>query len=262
MRVEGINNSTASSFRGNTASFQRKFANGFAKIDGIGEGASIAFDFLGKALVVPAVIMLSSKEPKEKKEYSAFKNPVAAVLQLALEVPILFLGSAAIEKTANKGGFDTKTSSRYNEKLYKDIFTKELKDSFKNDENNIKQINETLNTIDKKGLSRKGIETFEDLIKTAPLNKKEILEKTFGEYKNAHTNLYHLKNRLCFAFAIVLTPLICYLENKFHPVIMDKIYEQEHKSEEKKHPKNKILSKISLKTFMHQTKEINSGGAV
>ncbi len=43
---------------------------------------------------------------------------------------------------------------------------------------------------------------------------------------------------------------------------MDKIYEQEHKSEEKKHPKNKILSKISLKNFILQTKEINSGGAV
>ncbi len=259
MRAAGINNSIPFNGKG-AAGFQKKFANTFAKIDGIGEGASIAFDFLGKALVVPAVIMISSKEPKEKKEYSAFKNPVAAVLQLALEVPILFFGSAAIEKAANTGKFDTETSNRYNEKLHKDIFVKELQNSFTNDENNIKQINETLNTVDKKGLSRKEIETFEDLIKTAPVDKKDILEKTFSEYKNAHTNLYHLKNRLCFAFAIILTPLICYLENKLHPIIMDKIYEEEHRIEEKKHPKAKIISPVSIDTFIQNLKNINKGG--
>lgn len=259
MRTAGINSSVP--FQGkSTANFQKKFANSFAKIDGIGEGASIAFDFLGKALVVPAVIMISSKEPKEKKEYSAFKNPVAAVLQLALEVPILLLGSAAIEKAANNGRFDTKTSNRYNEKLHKDIFVKELQDSFKDDENNIKQISETLNIIDKKGLSRKGIETFEDLIKTAPADKKDILEKTFSGYKSTHTNLYHLKNRLCFAFAIILTPLICYLENKLHPIIMDKIYEEEHRIEEKKHPKPKFMSPVSINTFIQNLKNINKGG--
>ena len=50
--------------------------------------------------------MLASKEPVEKKEYSALKNPVAAIIQLALEVPVLLLGSKAIEKAANKGLFD------------------------------------------------------------------------------------------------------------------------------------------------------------
>lgn len=53
-----------------------KIADKFAKMGNIGEGASIAADFLGKAVVVPAVIMAASKEPAEKKEYSAFKNPL------------------------------------------------------------------------------------------------------------------------------------------------------------------------------------------
>ena len=63
--------------------------------------------------------------------------------------------------------------------------------------------------------------------------QKDVLNKTFSEYKNAHTNLYHLKNRLCLAAAIILTPIICALENKLHPIIMDKIYEEEHRIEAK-----------------------------
>ncbi len=256
MRIADYKSSSCN-FKGRGINFQKNIAKSFAKIESIGEGTSIAFDFLGKAVVVPAVILISSKEPKEKKEYSAFKNPVAAVLQLMLEVPILFFGSAGIEKAANKGCFDTKTSNRYNEKLHKDIFIKELKDTFKDDKNSIQQINQTLDIVDKKGLSRKGIEAFEDIIKTAP--KKEVLEKTFNEYKTASKNLYHLKNRLCFAFAIALTPLICYLENKFHPIIMDKIYENERRTDAKKHPKNSFMNYISLNAFKHQAK-INNGG--
>ncbi len=249
MRIDGLNNASLG-FKGKTANFQKGFAKTFAKIDGIGEGASITFDFLGKALVVPAVIMLSSKEPKEKKEYSAFKNPVAAVIQLALEVPILFFGSAAIEKGANKGLFDTKDSKRYNENFHKDIFVSELKNTFSKDESISKQINNNLDAIDKKGLTRKGTEFFEDLIKNARDNK--TLGEKFKAYKDAHTNLYHLKNRLCFAFAIILTPLLCYLENKFHPIIMDKIYEEEHKAEAKKHPKKSLAPFVSIENFINK----------
>lgn len=260
MRIARLNNNTPA-FKGKGANLQNKFAKSFSKIDGIGEGTSIAFDFLGKAVIVPLVIMLSSKEPKEKKEYSAFKNPVAAVLQLALEVPILFFGSAAIEKAANKGKLDTENSSRYNEKLHKDTFTKELKNSFENDTNNLKKINTIVDKVDKKGLSRKGIEAFEDIIELASNDKKEGLNKLFSEYKNAHLNLYHLKNRLCFVFAIILTPLICHLENKFHPVIMDKIYENEHRAEEKKHPKSKIQDPFLMTEFMQEIKFQEEGGA-
>lgn len=254
MRVDNFNN-TSFNFKGKTANFQKNFAKTFAKIDGIGEGASITFDFLGKAIVVPAVIMLSSKEPKEKKEYSAFKNPVAAVLQLALEVPILFFGSAAIDKSANKGLFDTENSKRYNENFHKDVFVSELKDTFSKDATTTKDISGTLDTIDKKGLTRKSMEFFEDLVKNAQNNK--ALGEKFASYKEAHTNLYHLKNRLCFAFAIALTPLICYLENKFHPIIMDKIYEEEHKIEAKKHPKKPLMPSVSIENFINK---IQNGG--
>jgi len=245
MKIARLNNN-APYFKGRAANFQKRAANGFAKIDGVGEGVSIAFDFLGKAVVVPAVIMMSSKEPKEKKEYSAFKNPVAAVLQLALEVPILFFGSMGIGKAANKGAFDTKDSKRYNEKFYQDKFIKELKNSAGENNSEVKNIVET---IDKKGFSRKAAEGIEDFIKNASDNSKEALNQAFSQYKTAHTNLYHLQNRLCFAAAIILTPIICALENKFHPIIMDIIYEEEHKAEERKHPKPKFLNFISFENF-------------
>ncbi len=263
MEVSKLNYNTPV-FKGKSVNFQKKVANSFAKIDGIGEGASIAFDFLGKAAVVPAVIMLSSKEPKEKKEYSAFKNPVAAVIQLALEVPILFFGGIGIEKAANKGVFDTKDSTRYNEKLHKDIFIKELKNSVQEENDDIKNI---IDTLDKKGLSRKMKENIEDFIKTTPNDSKDVLNKAFSEYKNAHTNLYHLKNRLCFVAAIILTPIICALENKLHPIIMDKIYEEEHRIEAKKHPKPKLLNLISIEQFklnlqsLQRTENLNKGAA-
>ena len=69
-------NNTKPAFKGGLAAIQKNAAKTFANIEGIGEGASIAFDFLGKAIVVPAVIMLASKEPVEKKEYSALKTPL------------------------------------------------------------------------------------------------------------------------------------------------------------------------------------------
>ncbi len=42
-----------------------------------------------------------------------------------------------------------------------------------------------------------------------------------------------LKTDSVFAAAIILTPIICALENKLHPIIMDKIYEEEHRIEAK-----------------------------
>ncbi len=220
-------NNTKPAFKGGLAAIQKNAAKTFANIEGIGEGASIAFDFLGKAIVVPAVIMLASKEPVEKKEYSALKNPVAAIIQLALEVPVLLLGSKAIEKAANKGLLDKGQNKQYNEKFYKDSFASTLKDAAKEDSKNAKNADKIINAINTKGLSRKITESAEDLFETLPEKSKVITKKAFQDYGTAHKKLYHLQNRLCFIAAIVLTPLICALENKLHPIVMDKIYEKQ-----------------------------------
>ncbi len=212
----------------------RKIAKTFAKMDGIGEGASIAFDFLGKAVVVPAVIMLSSKEPKEKKEYSAFKNPVAAVIQLLLEVPILYFGSKAIENAANKGVFDNDEKRLYNEKFFKDKFVSSLNDTVKNNTDIKDGADKIINSLNNKGLTKKIGENIENLIKTMPEETGKLIGQNYDKYKNVHRNLFHLQNRLCFIAAIVMTPILCALENKLHPVIMDKIYEKENVNAHKK----------------------------
>ncbi|GBF23624.1 hypothetical protein tpqmel_1028, partial [Candidatus Gastranaerophilus sp. (ex Termes propinquus)] len=80
----------------------------FLKHKNIGEATSIAVDFLGKSLLVPLVIMLSpnKKQTKEEKQYSAVKNPIAAAIQLGLEVPIFYFTSKAVNKAANSGLLD------------------------------------------------------------------------------------------------------------------------------------------------------------
>ena len=245
MKINRINTNYANpAFKGGCTALQHKFANTFANIDGIGEGASIAFDFLGKAVVMPAVIMLASKEPKEKKEYSALKNPVAATIQLALEAPILFFGSKAIEKAANKGLLDKGQNKQYNEKFFKDSFTSTLRDAAKENSASAKRAEELINNINVKGLTKKIAESAEDLIETLPEKSKDLAKKAFQDYNTAHRKLYHLQNRLCFAAAIILTPLICALENKLPPIVMDKIYEKESLNANKHQQANVLKQEV------------------
>lgn len=257
MRIQNIQSQSknkAPNFKGaGLANIQKRVAKGFSKIDGIGEGASIAFDFVGKAVVVPAIIIAASKEPKEKKEYSAMKNPVAAIIQLAIEVPILLFGSKAVESLANKGTLDKKDSDfSYNAKKYQDEFVSVLKQQT-DDTPNIKKAADSLaGEISKKGYSRKIAENFDDFINTIPNDTKspvkETLKKSFGKYQSTHKNLFHLQNRACFIMAITLTPLICALENWAHPKIMDKLYQ---KPEATLNPKKTN----SIYKFLHQTKK-------
>lgn len=254
MQINGIStNNTNPAFKGGCAVLQRKFANTFANIDGIGEGASIAFDFLGKAVVVPAVIMLASKEPKEKKEYSALKNPVAAIIQLALEAPILFFGSKVIENMANKGLLDKRQNKQYNEKFFKDSFISTLEDTVKENPTDIKKARGLIDNINAKGLTKKIAETAEILIETLPEKSKDLAKKAFQNYSTAHKKLYHLQNRLCFAAAIILTPLICALENKLHPIAMNKIYEKETQKT------NKISQQNAIKQGIFITRKDKTG---
>lgn len=261
MRVNGSHaQKNTVAFSGKHFDLGQKAAKTFAKMDGIGEGASIAFDFLGKAVVVPAVIMLASKEPKEKKEYSALKNPVAAVIQLLLEVPILIFGSKAIEKAANNGGFDKGEKRLYNEKFSKDVFISSLDDAVKNNSDKAEMANEIISTLNSKGLTRKISENINDFIKTMPDEAQKILKQNFNNYKTTQKNLFHLQNRLCFIAAIIMTPILCALENKLHPIIMDKIYEKEQAVSNKNLNKqntlktDKIKHSISINAFIQNAR--------
>ncbi|MDO5437574.1 MAG: hypothetical protein Q4F80_05195 [bacterium] len=229
----------------NTQSINNKIANRFAKMGEIGEGASIACDFLGKALVVPAVIMLASNEDKEKKEYSAIKNPVAAFIQLGLEVPVLAMGSKIVGDLADKGFFDKKGSDfSYNEKKMKEAFV----DTFEK-HNPKEKAGEFIKTIKEKGYTKKTAELFEEI--SAPLvgKAKEETVSAFKKLESTHKNQFHLKNRICFMAALVLTPVLCAIENKAHPKIMDMLYQKR----DKKRPKMPDLLP-DLKDFLKHSK--------
>lgn len=208
------------SFSGNYQRISKGVANKFASMNEMGEGISIACDFLGKAVVVPMVIMAASDEPKETKQYSALKNPVAALIQLAFEVPILAFGSKGIEKLADKGFFDKDSSSfSYNTQTAKQSFV----DVFEKEKSVLVGADKFLETLNKKGYCKKTVEQFKETMQNADSTIKENVESAFKSYEKVYKNTFHLKNRICFGAALILTPLLCNLEDKLHPKIMDLI---------------------------------------
>jgi len=193
----------------------------FSKIDEIGEGTNITLDFLGKAVLVPAIIMSASKEDKETKQYSAIKNPIAATIQLALEVPILAIGSKAIESLANKGKLDGKNGDfSYNEIKCKDIFIKNVNEEAQNNENFAKKSKEILENLDKKGLNKKIKQELSELIENSANGGKKALKESLENFDLVHKRLYHLQNRFCFLSAIILTPILCKGEDFLFPKVM------------------------------------------
>ena len=115
-----------------------KMTKFFQEKGDFGESVNIAMDFVGKAAVTPALIMLSpSKDAtKDEKTFAAIKNPIGATIQLACEVPILIGVSKAVEKMANNGTFDKENSDfSYNVKNAQDIFVKTVKENDNIDEN-------------------------------------------------------------------------------------------------------------------------------
>ena len=58
--------SGAPSFHG-AAVLSNKFAKSMTKFEDFGEATNISFDFIGKAVVTPMVIMLAANETREKK---------------------------------------------------------------------------------------------------------------------------------------------------------------------------------------------------
>lgn len=244
MRLNSYQNSHNQSFKGNikNPSF---IAKKLSKMGEIGEGASIACDFLGKALVVPTVIMLASDEPKEKKEYSAFKNPVAAVIQLALEVPVLGFGTKLVGDLADKGIFDKKDSDfSYNEKLAKEKFLDIFEKNYKN-----KNTTDFIDSVKNNGYSKKIAQDFKTITKDFDENSLKAIKDSFGHLQKTHKNKFHLQNRLCFLAALLLTPVLCKFEDFLHPKIMGLIYKNRENRE------NGKMFNINMDDFITLTKK-------
>ncbi len=225
MKITRVNNTQYNSANFKGAAPARKLQEAtskyFSKFEQVGEGVNIALDFIGKAILVPAVIMLASKEDKEKKSYSAIKNPIGATASLLVEAPLLMLGSKYIGKLANDGKLDVKNSGfSYNEKFATDNFIKAAKNIAENDKSFKENSKELLKKIETSGFSNNMKDDFDDLILNFGKDKAENLIKSFKNMSLAHNRLYHLQNRLCFAAALILTPVICGFENFMLPRVM------------------------------------------
>ena len=158
----------------------------------MGEGVSIACDFLGKALVVPFVIMMASDEPKDKKEFSALKNPVAATIQLGLEAPVLFFGSKLIGKYANKGFFDKNPDEfSYNEKLFRDKFVKTIEQVSNADDTVKKMAPDLIENLNKNGYTKKMADEFSQTLQTLGDSAKAPLKDSFKRFEKAYKNQFH-----------------------------------------------------------------------
>lgn len=198
----------------------------FSKFEQVGEGVNIALDFVGKAVLVPAVIMLSSKEDKEKKSYSAMKNPIGATAQLVIEAPLLMVGSKYIEKLANSGKLDNNDSNfSYNEKSATDNFLKTAKETAEKNAAFKENTKDFVKKIENNGFANSMKDDFDDIIAKFGKEKMEDLIDAFKKMELSHNRLYHLQNRLCFAAALILTPVICGFENFMLPRVMKLIGE-------------------------------------
>lgn len=258
MKVQNQTSINNTPFQGG-ANITSKIAKSFAKAGDIGEGTSIACDFLGKAVVVPVVIMLASSEPKDKKEFSAFKNPVAAFIQLGLEVPVLAIGSKIVGDLADKGFFDkaknAKNGFSYNEKLQKEKFI----DTFEKMADTAPSIKnksmEFIEGVKNKGYSKKAAEDIVEILDGADDKIKNTLMTSFKNFEHARQNKFHLQNRICFVAALALTPLLCAIENYIHPKIMNKIYEKRAAKN-----LNRMVDMPDFNTFLTNSKKEAGGG--
>ena len=135
--------------------------------------------------------------------------------------------------------FDVEDSDfSYNEKLKR----KEFIDTFEKCSNISKEASKDfLDELKSKGYSLKVQEQFDDIISNLDDTAKNTLKKSFKGYERTYKNQFHLKNRVCFLAALVLTPLLCAIENKLHPPIMEKIFKLQH-LEPKPNAANKIIT--------------------
>lgn len=211
---------------GKFSSLKNKAVKYFSGADSFGEGTNIAMDFLGKALVVPALILASpsKKTTKDEKVFVAAKNPVGATIQLAMEVPILLGVSKWIENLAQKGILDgDKKDFSYNTKARKEEFVKAVNTALEKDGALSVEMRPFMDKLEKKGLGRKLLFEFSDVLEKLPQDAKMSLDN----FKFAQRRLYHLQNRIAFTGAILMAPVIGILEGRVHTKIMNYIANKE-----------------------------------
>jgi hypothetical protein len=205
---------------GKFSSLKDKAVKYFSGADSFGEGTNITMDFLGKALVVPALILMSpsKKSTQDEKFFVAAKNPVGATIQLAMEVPILIGVSKWVEDLAQKGILDGgKKDFSYNTKAAKEEFVKAASAVFEKDSVLGYEMKPFMEKLEKKGLTKKLLFEFSDILEKLPQDAKMSLDNL----KFAQRRLYHLQNRIAFAGAILMAPVIGILESKVHTKIMN-----------------------------------------
>ncbi len=191
---------------------------------GVGEGNSIAIDILGKAVLVPLVIIFNplSKQPKEDKKYSAIKNPIAAGIQLGLEVPIFYYTSRMVRNLANKGLLDKAGSNfSYNAKAAKDIFIESFDKMLESSPGGLKEsARGTLEMLKKKKLGQKTIGDLNKIIFSSKSHLKEQTKNALDNFNNINKRLFLLESRFSLIAALLAIPLMCAIENWVHPKVM------------------------------------------
>ncbi len=211
---------------GKFESLKNKAVKYFSSADSFGEGTNIAMDFLGKALIVPALILMSpsKKSSKDEKFFVAAKNPVGATIQLAMEVPILFGVSKWIGNLANRGVLDNgETDFSYNAKAAKEEFVKTANAAFEDNAAMKAEMKPFVDNLEEKGLTRKLLFEFSDVLQKLPQEAKKSLDN----FKFTQRKLYHLQNRIAFAGAILMAPVIGILESRIHTKIMNDMASKE-----------------------------------
>lgn len=230
MKVNNIQNSNShppTTFSGLPT---EKITQFFLKHENVGEATSIAIDILGKAVLVPLVIMFNpfskKSQSKEDKKYSAIKNPIAALIQLGLEVPIFYYTSNGIRNLANKGLLDNLKKSpnfSYNAKAAKNTFITSLDKMLilsPPEADRLTDITRLKQTLSKARPPQKTIRELNQFISSSGSNLKGQTKTALDNLNNVNKRLFHLESRFSFIAAILAVPLLCAIENWLHPKIM------------------------------------------
>ncbi len=192
-----------------------RVTNFFVKHSDVSNATDMAFDIAGKGLLLPAVVAFhpTSKESKECKRYSATKNVVAAGIEVVLQVPVFYAIWNGVGKLGNKGLLDKDSGYSFNSRSFRKKFEQSLEDVA-----GLDTLKKELKK--KKGLTKRLTYEFEEAISN--INNKVVTE-AFENFRKVDKRLFHLKSRFSFAGLLLTMPLVCAIENKVHPKLMELI---------------------------------------
>jgi hypothetical protein len=172
----------------------------------------MAFDIAGKGVVLPLAIVFNnfSKEPREQKVYSAIKNPVTAVIQLGIQVPVFYAIWNGVGKLANRGLLDRDPNYSFNAEFYANKFAGSIE--------HVEGIGKLKAELRKKGLTKRLANSFDEIVSGMD---NPLVKQSFKKFQEVDKRLFHLKSRFAFAGLLLSIPLVCAIENKCHPRLMN-----------------------------------------